>query len=44
MIALWKTQQAAEKVRWRYWHPTNGQKQMNPNVELGKAERNLREG
>jgi hypothetical protein len=38
-IALWKTLQAAERVRCRYLHPTNGQKQLNPVVELGKAER-----
>ena len=34
-----KTQQAAERVRCRYLHPTNGQKQLTPVVELGKAER-----
>ena len=34
-----KTQQAAEKVRCRYLHPINGQKQLIPVVELGKAER-----
>jgi hypothetical protein len=40
MTAHPKTQQAAEKVRCRYLHPTNGQKQLTPVVELGKAERN----
>ena len=39
MTALWKTQQATERVRCRYLHPTNGQKQLTPVVELGKAER-----
>ena len=39
MIALLKTQQAAERVRCRYLYPTNGQKQLAPVVELVKAER-----
>jgi hypothetical protein len=39
MTALQKTQQAAERVRCRYLHPTNGQKLLNPVVELGKGER-----
>jgi hypothetical protein len=39
MIALQKTQQAAEKVRYRYLHPTNGQNLLTPVVELEKAER-----
>ena len=39
MTALWKTQQAAERVRYRYFHPTNGQKQLSPDVELENAER-----
>jgi hypothetical protein len=34
-----KSQQAAERVRCRYLHPNNGQKQLTPVVELGKAER-----
>ena len=34
--ALQKTQQAAEKVRCRYLHPTNGQKLLTPVVELRK--------
>jgi hypothetical protein len=38
MTALWKTQQVAERVRCRYLHPTYGQKQLTPVVELGKAE------
>ena len=37
MTALRKTQQAAEKVRYKYLHPTNEQKQLTPVVELGKA-------
>jgi hypothetical protein len=36
MTALRKTQQAAERVRCRYLHPTNGQKQLIPVVELGR--------
>jgi hypothetical protein len=39
MTALQKTQQAVEKVRYRYLYPNNGQKQVTPVVELGKAER-----
>ena len=39
MTALRKIQQAAERVRCSYLHPTNGQKQLTPVVELGKAER-----
>jgi hypothetical protein len=39
MTALQKTQQVAERVRCRYLHPTNEQKQLTPVVELGKAER-----
>jgi hypothetical protein len=39
MTALQKTQQAAERVRCRYLHPTNGRKQLIPVVELVKAER-----
>jgi hypothetical protein len=39
MTALQNTQQAAERVRCRYLHPTNGQKQLTPVVELGKATR-----
>jgi hypothetical protein len=30
-------QQAAERVRCRYLHPTKGQKLVNPVVELGKS-------
>jgi hypothetical protein len=40
--ALWKTQQAAERVRVRYLHPTNGQKLLTPGVELGKCWKKLR--
>jgi hypothetical protein len=39
MTALQKTQQADERVGCRYLHPTNGQKQLTPVVEIGKAER-----
>ena len=39
MNAPQKTQQAAERVRCRYLHPSNGQKQLIPIVEFGKAER-----
>jgi hypothetical protein len=39
MTALQKTQQAAEKFRYRYLHLSNGQKQLTPVVELGEAER-----
>jgi hypothetical protein len=39
MTELQKTQQAAERVRCRYLHPTDGQKQLTPVVEFGKAER-----
>jgi hypothetical protein len=39
MTALRKTQQAAERVRCRYLHPTCEQKHLTPVVELGKAER-----
>jgi hypothetical protein len=44
MTALQKTQQAVERVRCRYLHPTNGQKQLTPVVELGMAERSWGEG
>ena len=37
MTALRKTQQTAERVRCRYLHSTNGQKQLTSDVELGKA-------
>jgi hypothetical protein len=42
MATLWKTQQAAERVRCRYLHPTNGQKLLTPVVELGKGWKKLR--
>jgi hypothetical protein len=42
MNDLRKTQQAAERVRGRYLHPTNRQKQLIPIVELGKGEKKLR--
>jgi hypothetical protein len=32
-----ETQKAAERVRCRYLHPTNGQKLLTPVVELGKG-------
>ena len=37
MTDLQKTQQAAESVRCRYLHPTNGQKLLTPVLELGKG-------
>jgi hypothetical protein len=37
-----KAQQAAERVRCRYLHPTNGQKLLTPVVELGKSWKKLR--
>ena len=37
MTALWKTQQAAERVRCSYLYLINGQKQLTPVVELGKS-------
>jgi hypothetical protein len=40
--ALWKTQQAAERVICRYLHPTNGQKLVTPVVELGDSWKKLR--
>jgi hypothetical protein len=42
MTALRKTQQAAERVRCRYLHQTNGQKQLSPVAELGKSWKKLR--
>jgi len=42
MTALQKTQQAAERVRCRYLHPTNGQKLLTPVVELGKSWKKLK--
>jgi hypothetical protein len=39
MTALQKTQKAAERLRRRYLHPTNGQKQLKTVVGIGKAER-----
>ena len=41
MTTLQKTQQAAEKVRCRYLHPTN-QKCLTPVVDLGKCWKKLR--
>jgi hypothetical protein len=35
--ALGNTQQAAERVRWRYLYPTSGQKLLTPVVELGES-------
>jgi hypothetical protein len=37
MTGLRKTQQAAERVRCRYLHATNGQKMVTLVVELGKS-------
>jgi hypothetical protein len=42
MTALQKIQQAAERVRCRYLHPTNGQKQLISVVELDKSWKKLR--
>jgi hypothetical protein len=42
MTALRRTQQAAERVRCRYLHPTNRQKQLIPVTELGKSWKKLR--
>jgi hypothetical protein len=42
MTALQKTQQAAERVRCRYLHPTNGQKLLTIVVGLGKSWKKLR--
>ena len=39
MTVLLKTHPATRRVRCRYLHPTNGQKQLIPVVELGKGER-----
>jgi hypothetical protein len=39
MTALQKMQLTAERVRCRYLHKTDGQKQLTPVVELGKTER-----
>jgi hypothetical protein len=36
MTALWKTQQAAVRVRCRYLHLISGQKLLAPVIELGK--------
>ena len=42
MTALQKTQQAAERVRCRYLHLTNGQKLLTPVVELEESWKKLR--
>jgi hypothetical protein len=42
MTTLQKTQQAAESVRCRYFHPTNEWMLLNPVVELGKSWKKLR--
>ena len=42
MAALQETQQAAERIRYRYVHPINGQKLLTPVVELGKSWKKLR--
>ena len=39
MTALWKTQQASERVKCRYIHPTKEENQLTLVVELGKVER-----
>jgi hypothetical protein len=42
MITLWKIQHAAERVRCRYLHTTNGQKLLIPVVELWKNWKKLK--
>jgi len=42
MTALQKIQQAVERVRCSYVHPTNEQKLLIPLVELGKRWRKLK--
>jgi hypothetical protein len=42
MTALWKIQQAAERIRCRYLHPTSGQKLLTPVLESGKGWKKLR--
>ena len=50
LLRLWSThkqgpivtQQAAARVRYRYLHPTSGQKQLTLVVELGRVEKKLR--
>jgi DNA-binding HxlR family transcriptional regulator len=42
MTALRKTQQAAERVRYRYLLTNNGQKLLSPVVELGQSWKKLR--
>ena len=42
MVVLQEAQQAAERVRYGYLHPTNGQKPGTPVVELGKSWEKLR--
>jgi hypothetical protein len=44
MTALQKTHQAAERLRCRYLHPTNGQKLVTIMVELEKSWKNPRRG
>jgi hypothetical protein len=41
MTTLWKTQQAAERVRCRYLHPMNGQKLLILVVELRESQKKL---
>jgi hypothetical protein len=42
IIALQKTQQAAERVRCRYLHPTNRKNLLTPVVELRESWKKLR--
>jgi hypothetical protein len=42
MTALWKTQQAVERIRCRYLHPSSGKKQLTPVTELGESWKKLR--
>jgi hypothetical protein len=42
MTALWKIQKAAERVRCKYLHPTDGQKLLTIVVEIKKSWKKLR--
>jgi hypothetical protein len=42
MTALQKTQQEAERIKFRYLQPINGKKLLTPVVELEKSWKKLR--
>jgi hypothetical protein len=42
MTAFRKVQQAAERIRCKYFHPINEQKLINCMIELGKSWKKLR--